>query len=146
MCRDGAEGASPETSSVDVDRVFDHVVGRYALALVFWMWLTRIGQIKGGIEFLGSHRRVGGIDDNILVADGLQEALGVDHVRLFLDVTEILCLGAFVAQALFVAVEHDVVWSNTSWDVGLLRQIDGLWDVCYHRTNYRELATVWRRG
>ena len=49
---------------MDIHAVFDHVVGGDPLALVFWMWLTGIGQIKGGIKLLGGHGRVGGIDDN----------------------------------------------------------------------------------
>ena len=43
MGGDGTEGTSAETSAMDVDRVFDHVVGGDALALVLGMGQARVG-------------------------------------------------------------------------------------------------------
>ena len=42
---------------------------------------------------------------------------------------EVLGLGTFVAQALLVAVEHDVVFADAAWDILLAREIDGLVNV-----------------
>ena len=43
---DGAEGATAETSAVDVDGVLDHVVGGDALALVFGVGQACVGQVE----------------------------------------------------------------------------------------------------
>ena len=43
MGRDGAEGTTTKTSSVDVHRVLDHVVGGDALALVSRVRKARVG-------------------------------------------------------------------------------------------------------
>ena len=62
MCRYGAESASAETASVDVDRVLDHIVGRDALALVAGMWKTGVGQVERVVELFGCHGWVGSIN------------------------------------------------------------------------------------
>ena len=46
MGGDGTEGAAAETASMDVDRVLDHVVGRYAFALVLRVRLSGVGQVE----------------------------------------------------------------------------------------------------
>ena len=51
------------------------------------------------------------------------------HVRLFLNMSEVLCLGSFVFQAFFMRVEHEVVFAYTPGDVLFPREIDCLWDV-----------------
>ena len=108
MGRDGAEGAAAKASAMDVDAVLDHVVGGYALPLVFQMRLAGVRQVERGIELLSSHRRVGWIDDDSPVADLLEQSAGMHHVRLLFDVAEVLGLGTLVAQTLFMAVEYDV--------------------------------------
>ena len=115
MGRDGAEGTAAEASSVDVDGVLDHVVSGYALTPVLGMGLAGVGQVEGGVELGGGHRGVWGIDHNegctiygFTIYYLLQEPTGVHHVRLLLDVAEVLGLCAFVAQAFLVAVQHDV--------------------------------------
>ena len=127
MGGDGAEGASAETAAMDVDAELNHVVGGNALTLVLGVRLTGVGQVERGIELLGSHRRVGGIDDNVAVGNTLKDALGVHHVRLLLDVTEVLSLCPLVAQTLFVAVQHDVVGGGNN----VVGQVDALRHVAY---------------
>ena len=60
--------------------------------------------------------------------EGLNEPLGVDHVRLFLDMAEVLGLRALVSKTLLVAVEHDIVGSDAAKNVFLPGEIDGLRD------------------
>ena len=92
MGRDGAEGTAAETAAMDVDAVLDHVVGGDALALVFGMGLTCVRQVEGGVELFGSHRGIGRIYHRITPIDTLQQALGMHHVRLLLDMAEVLGL------------------------------------------------------
>ena len=126
MGGDGAEGTASEAAAMDVDAELDHLVGWDALALVFRMGLTGVGKVEGGVELCGGHRGEGRIDDGRPATYFLQEALGVEHIRLLLDVAEVFGLGAFVAETFLVAVEHDVV--RRRLDVG--RKIDGLRQVC----------------
>ena len=65
MGRDGAEGTASETATMDVDGVLDHVVGGDAFTLVFGVWLSRVGQVERGIEFLGGHRGERRVDDDV---------------------------------------------------------------------------------
>lgn len=51
----------------------------------------------------------------------MDESLGVVLIGLFLDVTEVVCLGSLVAQALLMGVEHYVVGGDE--DVALLGEI-----------------------
>ena len=125
MGRDGAEGAAAEASAVDVDAELDHLVGRDALALVFGVRHAGVGQVERGINLRSGHRRIGRIDNDKVVAHCLYDAGGVHHIRLFLDVAEVLGLGALVAQALFVAVQHDVGGERRE----VRGEVDGLWNV-----------------
>ena len=93
---------------MDVDRKLDHLVGRDTLVLIFWMRNARIGQVVGGIELLSGHGWKGWIDNGKTLAHLLYEAMGMHHVRLFLDVAEILSLRTLVAQTLLVTMKHDV--------------------------------------
>lgn len=126
MGRDGAESASSEASSMDVDGVFDHLIRRNPLVFVFRMRLARVGQIKRGIQFFGCHGRIGRIDNSIFVADGLNEALGVHHVRLFFDVPEILGLFPLVSKTVFVAMEHDIMIADAIDNFVATGKIDDL--------------------
>ena len=128
MGGDGAEGTASETAAMDVDAELDHLVGWDALALVFRMGLTGVGKVEGGVELCGGHRGEGRIDDGRPATYFLQEALGVEHIRLLLDVAEVLCLGTFVTETFLVAVEHDIVGSDAARDVFLPGEIDGLRD------------------
>ena len=117
MSGDGAEGAAAETPAMDVHAMLDHVVGRDALALVFGMGLTGIGQVEGGIEFFRRHWRVGWVDDDVSTIDTLNQPLCVHHVRLLLDMAEVLGLRALVLQALLVAVQYDVGVGDSPWNI-----------------------------
>ena len=110
---------------MDVHAVLDHVVGRDALAFVLGVRLTRVGKVEGRVELFGGHRRIGRVNDHIATANGLEQTLGVHHVRLLLDMTEVLGLGAFVAQTLLVAVKHNVVVGG----LDACGEIDGLREV-----------------
>ena len=70
MGRDGTESTAAEASSMDVDRELNHVVGRYALALILRMGLAGVGEVEAGVELCGGHRRVGRVDDNGLSQGG----------------------------------------------------------------------------
>ena len=111
---------------MDVDAELDHLVGWDALALVFRMGLTGVGKVEGGVELCGGHRGVGWIDNHLRATYLLQQSLGMHHVRLFLDVAEVLGLCTFVAETFLVAVEYDVV--RRGLDIG--REIDRLRQVC----------------
>ena len=65
MGRDGTECTTAKASAVDIDAVFDHLVGRNTLTLVFRMWLTGIGQVEGSIQLRCRHRRIGWVHDHI---------------------------------------------------------------------------------
>ena len=52
----------------------------------------------------GRHRRVGGIDDGVLVAHGLEDALRLEAVALLLDVAEIRSVELGVGKGGFVGV------------------------------------------
>ena len=119
MGRDGAEGASAETAAMDVDRELDHLVGGDALALILGVGQSRVWQVERGVKFLGGHRRVGGIDDDDPFAHLLQQTLGMHHVRLFLDVAEVLGLCPLVAQTLLMGVQHDVVAHDAARNIFL---------------------------
>ena len=116
---------------MDVDAVLNHVVGWDALSLVFQVGLAGVGQVEGGIQLGGGHRRVGRVDDNTsgerreVRGEGLDEPVGVHHVRLFLYMSEVLGLRALVAETLFMAIEDNVVGSGG--DAG--GEVDGLRDV-----------------
>ena len=69
---DSTEGTAAKTTSVDIHAVLDHLIGRNTFPFVFWMRLTGIGQVEGGIQFLGCHGRIRWVDDDEgwLMADG----------------------------------------------------------------------------
>ena len=111
---------------MDVDGELNHVVSRNALALVFGVRLTCVRQIERCVELLGSHGRVGWINDHIASVNPLQQALGVHHVGLLLHILEVLGLSLFVLHALLVRVEYDVAIGNAAEDILLTREINGL--------------------
>ena len=80
MGRNGAESAASEASAVDIDTMFDHVVGWYALTFILKVGLPGVGQVERRVKLIGSHRGVGGIDYNGLVAHLLEQPLGMHHV------------------------------------------------------------------
>ena len=79
------------------------------------MGQTGVGQVERGIQFLGGHRGIGGIDHDSLPAHGLQQPVGVHHVGFLLDVSEIFCLRLFVLQTFLVAMQHYVGVGYASW-------------------------------
>ena len=103
MGRDGAEGASAEAAPVERHRMAYHVVGGNALAPVFGMGQTRVGQIERGVDLLRRHRGIGRIDHHIV----LHQHGSLHAVALFLHVAEVLGVLAGLAQTFLVGMQHD---------------------------------------
>ena len=129
MGRDGAEGAATETSAMKVYRVLYHLVGGYALVLVFGMRQTSVWQVERGVKLLCGHRRIRRIDNGIHVSHLLNEPLCVHLVRLFFDMAIVLCLRLLVLQTFLMGVQHDVIAHDAARNIFLsceeyrLRQI-----------------------
>ena len=110
---------------MDIDRMANHLVGWNTLPLIFNMRYARVRQVVAGIQLSSCHWGIGRIDHNKPVSHLLDEPMGMYHIRLFLDMAEILCLRALVLQTLLIAVEHDVVrfWSIAFGDVDSLGDV-----------------------
>ena len=104
---DGAEGASSEAAAMKGDGVAYHAVGGDFFAAVARMGQACEREGVNGIEFAGGHGGIGGIDDDLPLADGLDEAGGFHAVGFFLDAAEVFGVAPFVAEALFMGVEGD---------------------------------------
>ena len=111
---DGAEGTSSEASAVEVDRELDHVIGRYALALVLRVRQPGVWEVERAVQFLLCHGRVGRIDHREPAVHPLDDALCLQLVALLLNVAEVLGLLPLVVQALFVGVQQQVVGAESS--------------------------------
>ena len=59
----------------------------------------------------------------------MQKTLGMHLVRLFLDVPEILCLGAFVTETGLMAMKYDIIILDPTWYVFLINEENGLGNV-----------------
>ena len=103
---DSAEIAASETASVRGDRELDHIVGRYAVALVARMRQLGVRQVPERVHFLLSCRRIGRIHLHVAVADRLHQHRRVQHICSSLYYIEILRKGLFVLQAALVGVEE----------------------------------------
>ena len=128
---DSAESTSSEASTMDIYRELYHLVCRNRLALVFGMRQTGVRQVKRGIKFLGSHRRIRRIDHNSVSAYILQQSVGVHHVRLLLDMPEVVSLFLLVLQTFLMAVQKDVVVGDTSGHGVSGSEINSLWNIAY---------------
>ena len=129
MGRNRTEGTAAETSAMNVDTKLDHVVGRDTFAFIFRMGLARIRQIIRGIQFGGCHRRIGWVHHHELSIHALQQPLGMHHIRLFLDVPEVLGLCSFVFQTFLMRMKHDVCFTDAARDIFFSGEVDGLRDV-----------------
>ena len=76
----GAEGASAEASPVYVNRVTNHIVGRYTFVFVFWMRQTSIWQVETCIQFLCGHGREWWVYHSKLSVHLLQQSCSVHSV------------------------------------------------------------------
>ena len=148
MGADGAEGASSEASAVYVDGEFYHLVCRNPLVLVFRMWQSGIWQVVNGVKLSALHWRVRRVHHYVSAAQLLYYPIGVHHVRLLLNHSEVLCLRLFVLQAFLVGVYHDVILCYSSVYSVLGGDVDGLWnflDVVYAPA-FGELAAKFGHG
>ena len=134
MGRDGAEGATAEAAAMDVDREFDHLVGRNAFPLVFGVWQSRVGKIKRAVDLRRCHWRERRVDHRPAVGHALQKALRMQFVALFFDVAEVGGIFLLVGQAFLVGEKRDVVIAETAWDVGFRFQRHGLfhWEAAHN--------------
>ncbi len=94
---------------MEVDGELYHLVSWDGLALVLRVRHTLVGQVERAVYLFRCHRRIRGIDDDIIAAYTLQESLRMHLVGLLLDVAEVLCLCLLVAQAFFVRVKYDIL-------------------------------------
>ena len=111
---------------MDVNRELNHIVSRNALTLILGVWLTCVRQIERCVKLLGSHRRVRWIDNHKPAFYALQQALGMHHIGLLLDVLKVFGLSLFILHALLVRMEYNVAIGNAAKDVFLTREINGL--------------------
>ena len=142
---DGAEGAAAEAATMDVDAKLDHLEGGDGLALVLRVGIARVGQVEGGVELLGRHRRIGRIDHGEAPIDALEDAAGVALVGFLLDMAEVFGLKLLVAQALLVGVEDNVVLADASGNVLAAGEEDGLRHVA-HVADLTSLLQLARNG
>ena len=80
MGGDGAEGAAAEATAMQVDGELYHLVRRDGLTLVLRVRHTLVRQVERAVYLLRCHRRVRGIDHDVLSAHSLYESLGVHLV------------------------------------------------------------------
>ena len=104
---------------MDVNGELNHIVSRNALTLILGVWLTCVRQIERCVKLLGSHRRVRWIDNHKPAIYALQQALGMHHIGLLLDVLKVFGLSLFILHALLVRMEYNVAIGNATQDVFL---------------------------
>lgn len=102
MCRNGTESTTAETSTMDVDGELNHIVCGYALALIFGVRETRVGKVERTIEFRFRQGRVRWVDNDSLLAYGLQDTRRSIFITLFFDMAEVGSLFLLVFQTFFV--------------------------------------------
>ena len=143
MGTDCTEGATTKASTMHVDRELNHIVSRNALALIFRVRQTGVGQVERMVEFFGCHRRIRRINNGILAVNLLKQALGMHLVRFLLNMTEIVGLGLLIMQTLLMTVQNNVIRGYSARNFFLLREIDSLWDIAYfsYVLTFAELAT-----
>ena len=102
MGGNGTKGASAKTTTVQIDREFNHVECGNAFSFIFRMRHTRIGQIKRMIQFALAHWRIRRIDYYCFIACILQDAGGFVLVAFLFNEAEVLGLFLFIFQACFM--------------------------------------------
>ena len=118
MSRDGTESTSAEASSVHTNRMANHLISGDSLALVTRMRQASVREIKRGINLLGGHGRMHGIDAHGHIAVTLPDSGTVHTVALLLNVLEILSLTTLGPQAVLKTMQH-----NLSVAIGSLRYV-----------------------
>ena len=87
-----------------IDGVFDHLEGWDSLAFVLGVWQSCVWQVETVIHLVGGERWVGGIDYDVEVIGLLYQAVGMESVAFFFDVTEVLGMKPGLLNAVFVAM------------------------------------------
>ena len=116
---------------MDVNREFYHFVCRNTFVLIFWMRHACVWKVERRVQFLGGHGRERRVYNSVEFAYRLQQTVGMHHVRLLLDVSEILCLCLLAVETLLVAVQYYVNVGNASRYVFLPAEIHCLRNVAY---------------
>ena len=128
MRRNRAEIAASEASAMSIDGILDHIVGRNPLALVARMRHLRERQVPERIHILLIRRRIRRIDLHITVSGTFQQGIGVHHVRMNLDVMEVLCKCPLVPLALFEGVKNQHTFLGLRLSAYIERY---LWDLVH---------------
>ena len=126
MGGDSAEGTSAEASAMEAYGEFYCLIGRDTLASVFGMWQTSVRKVEGMVEFVLGEGLVRRVDHSVATIDFLDDALCGVFVGFFFDVAEILGLCPFVAEALFMTMQENVIRTDASRNVFFLQQGDSL--------------------
>ena len=126
MSRDCTESTTSKTSSMHIHRELNHVVCRNPLAFILRMRNTHIRQIKRGIYFLGSHRRIRRINHHITAINALDKSLSMNLITLFLYMTEIISLSPLVTKTFLMAMEHNIIFGNATGNILFPAQEYGL--------------------
>ena len=111
MLCDGAEGATTEAATHDVDRGLDHLVGRDLLLAIGRVRHPLVRQAEHAVHLVGFQREGGRVDPDDAIAVGLGERAGAAGV------------GLVVQDAGRMGVEHLVLFDpfeRRQLDVGLL--------------------------
>ena len=87
---------------------------------------THIGQVKGGINLLGSHWRIRRIDHHEASVNALDKSLGMNLVALFLYMPKVISLCPLVTKAFLVAMQHNIIIGNATGYIFLTAKEDGL--------------------
>ena len=111
---DGAEGAASEAAPMHVDAELDHVIGGDALAVVLGMRQAGVGEVKAVVQLFLREWGEGGIDYDPFALGLLKQALGVQFIAFLLNMTEILGVQTEVGKAVLIAVQYDVVLTESA--------------------------------
>ena len=103
----GAEGTAAEATAMETNGVAYHLIGGDALALVFGVRQTRVGQVEGMVELLRGHGGIGWSHYDVLLSHLLDECLGVQLIALLLNMAEVFGLFLQVGKTVFVTVERN---------------------------------------
>ena len=106
--RNGTESTSAETSPVEIDGEFNHIISRDAFPFVFGMGQPGVWQVERHIQFALCHGRVGRIDHYGLVSHILQDAGSFVFIAFLFDEAEVFGLFLLIFQTLFMRVEDDI--------------------------------------
>src|SRR5665648_2930 len=102
MCRNGTKGATSKTSTVNVDRMANHVVGwNFLFIPVAGVRQASKRKIVKPIDFLFFQRWPRRIYNDLQIASFLYNYIRFYFIRFFLDVHEVFGKFLFILKAFF---------------------------------------------